>query len=162
MGSLAPSLRAKDSQSLDFRSTRRRQTPCTRPVVSDRLAGFLAFLVPLPAVPVCCNICSLPPMCVAWLKSSAGSVTGSALAGSANARSRLQFCMVQPHPNRGIDRVFETAGVVGRGLVSIAEVHAIVARAHLAKFEPEMTSDRFRFSERHGFASSGSASKASR
>jgi hypothetical protein len=61
------------------------------------------------------------------------------------------------HPNRGIDRVFETVSVVGRGLVSIAEVHAIVARAHLAKSEPEMTSDRFGFSERHGFvkASSG-------
>ena len=97
---------------------------------------------------------------------------GSALAASAitrssgDARSRLQLCMVQPlasgHPNRGIDRVFETISVVGRGLVSIAEVHAIVARAHLAKSEPEMTSDRFGFSERHGFvkSSSGSTSKA--
>jgi hypothetical protein len=86
----------------------------------------------------------------------AGSATGSALAGSAitrssgDARSRLQLCMVQlsptGHPNRGIDRVFETVSVVGRGLVSIAEVHAIIARAHLAKSEPEMTSDRFGFS----------------
>ena len=99
-------------------------------------------------------------MCVAWAKViKAGSATGSALAGSAitrssgDARSRLQLCMVQlsptGHPNRGIDRVFETVSVVGRGLVSIAEVHAIVARAHLAKSEPEMTSDRFGFSERH-------------
>jgi hypothetical protein len=107
------------------------------------------------------------------LKSSkAGAATGSALAGSAitrssgDARSRLQLCMVQlsptSHPNRGIDRVFEAVSVVGRGLVSIAEVHAIVARAHLAKSEPEMTSDRFGFSERHGFvkSSSGSTSKA--
>jgi len=66
------------------------------------------------------------------------------------------------HPNRGIDRVFEAVSVVGRGLVSIAEVDAIVARAQLAKSEPEMTSDRFGFWERHGFvkSSSGSTSKA--
>jgi hypothetical protein len=66
------------------------------------------------------------------------------------------------HPNCGIDRVFEAVSVVGRGLVSIAEVHAIVARAHLAKSEPEMTGDRFGFSERHGFvkSSSGRMSKA--
>jgi hypothetical protein len=66
------------------------------------------------------------------------------------------------HPNRGIDRVFETVGVVGRGLVSIAEVHAIFARAHLAKSEPEMTSDRFGFSERHGFVKSSSGSTSRR
>ena len=66
------------------------------------------------------------------------------------------------HPNRGIDCVFETVGVVGRGLVSIAEVHAIVARAHLAKSEPEMTGDRFGFSERHGFVKSSSGSSRCR
>ena len=78
--------------------------------------------------------------------------------------SNSVWCSLSPtgHPNRGIDRVFETVSVVGRGLVSIAEVHAIIARAHLAKSEPEMTSDRFGFSERHGFVklSSGSTSKA--
>jgi hypothetical protein len=78
--------------------------------------------------------------------------------------SNSVFVQLSPtgHPNRGIDCVFETVSVVGRGLVSIAEVHAIVARAHLAKSEPEMTSDRFGFSERHGFvkSSSGSTSKA--
>ena len=62
------------------------------------------------------------------------------------------------HPNRGIDRVFETVGVLGRGLVSIAEVHAIVARAHLAKSEPEMTSDRFSFLELHNFVKSSAGS----
>src|SRR6516164_5437965 len=40
--------------------------------------------------------------------------------------------------------------VVGRGFVSIAEVHAIVARAHLAQSDPEMARDRFGFLERHG------------
>jgi hypothetical protein len=37
------------------------------------------------------------------------------------------------HLNRGIDGVYEIVGVVGRGLVSVAEVHAIVARAHRAQ-----------------------------
>jgi hypothetical protein len=40
------------------------------------------------------------------------------------------------HLNRGIDGVFEIVRVAGRGLVSIAEVHAIVARAYLAQSEP--------------------------
>src|SRR6516225_7433797 len=53
------------------------------------------------------------------------------------------------HLNRGTDGVFEIVRVVGRGLVSIAEVHAIVARAHLAQSEPEMSRDRFGFLERH-------------
>jgi hypothetical protein len=42
------------------------------------------------------------------------------------------------HLNRSIDGVFEIVRVVGRGLISIAEVHAIVARAHC---EPKMASD---------------------
>jgi len=46
--------------------------------------------------------------------------------------------------------VFETVRVTGRRLVSIAEVHAIVARAHLAQSEPEMTRNRFGLLERHG------------
>src|SRR5262249_1690356 len=50
-----------------------------------------------------------------------------------------------------VDGVFEAVRVVGRGLVSIAEVHAKVARAHLAQSEPEMACDRFGFLERHGF-----------
>src|SRR5262249_38078979 len=47
--------------------------------------------------------------------------------------------------------VFQMVPVVGGGLVSIAEVHAIVARAHLAQGEPEMARDRFRFLERNWF-----------
>ena len=54
------------------------------------------------------------------------------------------------HLNRGVDGVFETVRVVGRDLVSIAEVHAKLARAHLAQSEPEMSRDRFGFPERHG------------
>src|SRR5215470_10751867 len=54
------------------------------------------------------------------------------------------------HLNRGIDGVFEIVRVIGRGLVSLAEVHAILARAHLAQSEPEMARDRFGFLERHG------------
>jgi hypothetical protein len=49
------------------------------------------------------------------------------------------------HLNRGFDGVFETVCVVGRGLVSVAEVHAIGTRAYLAQSEPEMTRDRLRF-----------------
>src|SRR5262249_21505928 len=66
------------------------------------------------------------------------------------------------HLSRGIDGVFEIVRVIGRGLVSIAEVHAILARAHLAQSEPEMARDRFGLLERHGFvkSSSGSVSKA--
>src|SRR5262245_19446417 len=45
--------------------------------------------------------------------------------------------------NRGIDGVFEIRRVVGRGLVSVAAGHAIVAGAHLAQREPEMSRDRF-------------------
>src|SRR5262249_25408476 len=58
--------------------------------------------------------------------------------------------------------VFEIVRVVGRGLVSIAKVHAIVAGAHHAQSEPEMARDRFGLLERHGFvkSSSGSVSKA--
>ena len=55
------------------------------------------------------------------------------------------------HLNRGIYGVFEIVRVVGRGLVSIAEVHAIVARAYFAQSEPEVARDRFGFLERHGF-----------
>src|SRR5262249_39665393 len=48
-----------------------------------------------------------------------------------------------------IDGIFEIVRVVGSGLVSIAEVHAIIAGAHHAKSEPEMARDRFGFLERH-------------
>src|SRR5438094_3830614 len=54
------------------------------------------------------------------------------------------------HLNRCFDGVFEAVCVVARCLVSIAEVHAIVARAHLAQGEPGMARDRFGFLERHG------------
>jgi hypothetical protein len=55
-------------------------------------------------------------------------------------------------PNRTLKDtgVFEIVRVVGRGLVSIAEVHAIVAGAHHAQSEPEMARDRFGFLVRHG------------
>jgi hypothetical protein len=54
------------------------------------------------------------------------------------------------HLNRGIDGVFEFVRVVGGRFVSIAEVHAVVARAHPTQSEPEMACDRFGFLERHG------------
>jgi len=54
------------------------------------------------------------------------------------------------HLNRSIDGVFEIVRVVGRGFVSIAEVHAIFARAQQAQREPEVARNRFRFLERHG------------
>jgi hypothetical protein len=60
-------------------------------------------------------------------------------------------CSLTGHLNCGVDGVFEIVRVVGRGFVSIAEVHAIVAGAHLAQGEPEMARDRFGFLERHGF-----------
>src|SRR5262249_28874440 len=56
------------------------------------------------------------------------------------------------HLNRGIDGVFEIVRVIGRGLVSIAEVHAIVAGAQLAQGKPEMARDRFGFLERHEYS----------
>ena len=40
------------------------------------------------------------------------------------------------HLDRGIDGVFEIVRVIGLGLVSIGEVHAIVAGAYLAQSEP--------------------------
>jgi hypothetical protein len=45
------------------------------------------------------------------------------------------------HLNRSIDGVFEIVRVVGRGLVSIAEMHAIVTGAHHPQSEPEMARD---------------------
>ena len=52
------------------------------------------------------------------------------------------------HLERGIDGVFKTVRVVGRSLVFIGEVHAIVARAHSAQGETEMARDRLGFLER--------------
>jgi hypothetical protein len=60
-------------------------------------------------------------------------------------------CSLTSHLNHRFDRVFEIARVVGRGLVSIAEVHAIVAGAQLAQGKAKMARDRFGFLERHGF-----------
>jgi hypothetical protein len=148
-----------------FRSTTAANLPCTRRRIgSTRLAGFLAFLVALPVVPDCAkylfvaaNVCGMAKVIR----------RGARLARLWPARqmpdhvSNSVWCSLSPtgHPNRGIDRVFETVSVVGRGLVSIAEVHSIVARAHLAKSEPEMTSDRFGFSERHGFRHRGARAR---
>jgi hypothetical protein len=58
---------------------------------------------------------------------------------------------VTGHLNCGIDGVFEIVRVIGRLLVSIAEVHAIAAGAQLAQSEPEMARDRFGFLERHEY-----------
>jgi hypothetical protein len=57
------------------------------------------------------------------------------------------------HPNRGIDGVLEIVGVVGRGLVAIAKLHAIVPGAYFAQSEPEMAHDRFGFLQRHSSSS---------
>jgi len=62
------------------------------------------------------------------------------------------------HLNRCVDGVFETVRVVGGGLVSIAEVYAIGARAHLAQGEPEMARDRLGFLELHNFVKSSAGS----
>jgi len=51
--------------------------------------------------------------------------------------------------NHSIDGIFEIIRVVGRHLISIAEVHAIVARAHLAQGQPEMSRNREPFSLSH-------------
>src|SRR6516162_2920112 len=45
-------------------------------------------------------------------------------------------CSLTGHRNHGINGVFELVCVVGRGLVSIAEIHAIVAGAQLARVSP--------------------------
>src|SRR5262249_52120106 len=50
-------------------------------------------------------------------------------------------CSLTGHLNSGVDGFLETVRVVGRALVSIAEVHAIIARAHLTQGEPEMACD---------------------
>ena len=62
---------------------------------------------------------------------------------------RLQRALMG-HLNRSIDGVFEIVRVVRRSFVSIAEVHAIFARAQQAQREPEVARNRFSFLERHG------------
>src|SRR3954452_5363281 len=62
-----------------------------------------------------------------------------------------RYLSLTGHLNRGVDRVFEIGRVIRGRFVSIAEVHTIRARAHLAQSEPEMARDRFGFLERHGF-----------
>jgi hypothetical protein len=73
--------------------------------------------------------------------------------------SLVPVVSVTGHLNRGFDGIFEIVRVVSRGFVSIAEVHAIRARAHLAQSEPEMARDRFGLLEHHGFVNSSSGSK---
>jgi hypothetical protein len=53
------------------------------------------------------------------------------------------------HHNHGINGRLRACLCSRRGLVSIAEVHAIVAGAQLAQSEPEMARNRFGFLERH-------------
>src|SRR5262249_25523379 len=84
-----------------------------------------------------------------------GMVSYSVLNGCGDAKSRPGSVRVElqspltGHLDRGTDGVFKTGRVVGRCLVSIAEVHAIVAGAHLAQGESEMARDRFGFLELH-------------
>ena len=68
-----------------------------------------------------------------------------------NCKVRRSQLSLTGHLNRSIDGVFEIVRVVSRGLVPIAKVHAIIARAYFAQREAEMARDRFRFLERHGF-----------
>ena len=68
-----------------------------------------------------------------------------------NCKVRRSQLSLTGHLNRSIDGVFEIVRVVSRGLVPIAEVHAIFAGAHLAQSEPEMARNRFGFLERHEF-----------
>jgi hypothetical protein len=82
------------------------------------------------------NICSSPPSCVARVAPDSG-------------RCSSQRSLTR-HFNRGFDGVFEIVRVVRRGLVPIAEIHAIGARAHHTQSESEMARDRFRFLVRHG------------
>jgi len=63
-------------------------------------------------------------------------------------RCRLTTLAYGPSRPR-FDGIFEIIRVVGRHLISIAEVHAIIARAHLAQGQPEMSRDRFGLLERH-------------
>src|SRR5262245_2452254 len=58
------------------------------------------------------------------------------------------------HLNRCIDGVLEIVRVIGRRLVSIAEVHAIVAGAYLAQSELETACNGFGFLKRHRLPSS--------
>ena len=67
----------------------------------------------------------------------------SARCGSRNSRLRAI--------STAVDGIFEIVRVVSRSLIPIAEVHAIITRAHFAQREAEMARDRFRFLERHGF-----------
>src|SRR5262245_54055104 len=50
---------------------------------------------------------------------------------------------------RGWANYFEVGTAMGRRLVSITEVHAIVARAHVRQREPGMARNRFGFRGRH-------------
>src|SRR5262249_61279820 len=75
------------------------------------------------------------------------SATSSGSVSLAIARKRS----LTGHRNPGINGVFELVCVVGRGLVAIAEVHAIDAGAQLAQGKPEMARNRFGFLERHEY-----------
>jgi Tripartite tricarboxylate transporter family receptor len=81
-----------------------------------------------------------------------------------SARLRQQFVIENRAGGGGttgvayMTSVFKTVCVVGRSLVFIGEVHAIVARARSAQGETEMARDRFGFLERHGVVKSYSSS----
>src|SRR5262249_49085219 len=83
-------------------------------------------------------------------QSSHHTLSATAL-GSVGSQS-FENARLRAISNRGVDGVFEIVRIVGRGLVSIAEVHAIVAGAQLAQNEPGMARDRFGFLERHEYS----------
>ena len=55
------------------------------------------------------------------------------------------------HLDRSMDGILEIVRVMRCGLVSIAKIHAVAARAHLPQSESEMARNRFGLGERHRF-----------
>src|SRR5262249_14162661 len=135
----------------------RHRVPVTSPQPPDRVRARPVLHLEGPA--------ALPPSCDRQDRSAPTRRADTFVAAprDPNRASKLFFqsdvltTMVSP------SGVFEIVRVVGRGLVSIAKVHAIVAGAHHAPSEPEMTRARFGLSDRNGFVkpSSGSVSNCS-
>src|SRR5262249_18707817 len=134
----------------------RHRVPVTSPQPPDRVRARPVLHLEGPA--------ALPPSCDRQDRSAPTRRADTFVAAprDPNRASKLFFpsdvltTMVSP------SGVFEIVRVVSCDLVSIAEVHAIIAGAHHAQSEPEMARDRFGLLERHGFvkSSSGSVSKA--
>jgi hypothetical protein len=92
----------------------------------------------------------LPEVSLKSVVPSVARTLGLLTLGTFNERQGGLQRSLMGHLNRSIDGVFEIVRVVGRSFVSIAEVHAIFARAQQAQREPEVARNRFRFRERHG------------